>query len=108
MSGAAPAVTNLHGVDAIGIYSKASAAPQAAPYADLVAATEAYWRTMAATLQPMVPTALTGADRRPQGREACPLGACTEAVCGRGPLLPFWSCRRDRSSCSGYGQLDCG
>lgn len=66
MSGAANNMVSPNGVNAIGIYSKATTAPQAASYADLVATTEAYWRTMAATLQPMVPTALTGADRRPR------------------------------------------
>ena len=54
------------GVDAIGIYSKPSAAPPRAPYADLKASTEAYWNHMADMKQQMVPTALTGADRRPR------------------------------------------
>jgi hypothetical protein len=72
MIGASIGAVSLNGVDAIGIYSKPSAAPHAAAYADLVASTEAYWRTMANTGQSMVPTALTGADRRPRVERPVP------------------------------------
>ena len=64
--GASKGAIAVTGADAVGIYSKPNAAPRAAPYASLVASTEAYWRTIAETGQSMIPTALTGADRRPR------------------------------------------
>jgi hypothetical protein len=66
LTGAVKGAAALNGADAIGIYSKPNVAPKAAPYSDLAASTEAYWKTIAATGQSVVPTALTGADRRPR------------------------------------------
>jgi hypothetical protein len=57
--------------DAIGIYSKVTQAPVAAPFGDLVRLTEAYWDKLA-TMGPMIPTAMTGADRRPRVEHPVP------------------------------------
>jgi hypothetical protein len=54
------------GADAIGTYEKAGPTPVAGAYSDLVRIAEDYWRTLAATGQPVVPTAMTGWDRRPR------------------------------------------
>lgn len=67
----APA-TEAYGVDAVGIYSKPGRAPIEGDYDDLTRSVEAYWRRLARTGQPVVPTAVTGADRRPRVERPVP------------------------------------
>jgi hypothetical protein len=66
------------GADAIGLYSKANSAPVAGTYADLVKNDKAYWAKLASTGEPMVPTVLTGADRRPRVERPVPWEAATQ------------------------------
>jgi hypothetical protein len=54
------------GCDAIGSYATLVAAPLAGTYAQLVTASEAAWTALKATGAAMVPTAISGADRRPR------------------------------------------
>lgn len=64
-AGAATARTTA-GADAIGTYANLLAAPLAGTYAAEVTAAEGAWTSIAATGSPMIPTAITGADRRPR------------------------------------------
>lgn len=66
MVGATSGAVSTAGADAISIYSTATSAPVAGTYASLVSTVEAYWATMAGTGQSVVPTAVTGLDRRPR------------------------------------------
>ncbi len=54
----------LYGLDAIGSYAYIS--PSTGTYAAGYAGVEAYWATLAATGQAMIPTAITGWDLRPR------------------------------------------
>jgi len=76
--GAVPGAGSAAGADAIGIYSKANSAPEAGYYSDLVNVVEAYWMTLAATGQSVIPTAVTGADRRPRVERPVPWEAATQ------------------------------
>jgi hypothetical protein len=76
--GAAAGAALAVGADAISIYSKPNPAPVARPYSDLAAAQEAYWRVMATTDQSIIPTAMTGADRRPRVERPVPWEAATQ------------------------------
>ena len=69
---AAAGVVAATGADAIGTYSVTTPDPAAGPYAALVTVAEAYWATLAATGQAMVPTAITGHDRRPRVERPVP------------------------------------
>jgi hypothetical protein len=70
--GAHPGAVAAAGADAIGIYSKAWAAPSNGVYPQLTQAVEAYWQTQAATGQEVVPTAMTGGDKRPRIQRPVP------------------------------------
>ncbi|MCK1368308.1 hypothetical protein [Bradyrhizobium sp. 62] len=72
LTGAIRYAAELVGADAVGIYSKATKAPVAGPYAELAEADKVYWSQLASTGQSVVPTVLTGADRRPRVERPVP------------------------------------
>jgi hypothetical protein len=59
-------------LDAIGLYATAVGPFGAAPYAELVRQTEAYWDKLAATGIPIVPNVMTGWDTRPREKSPPP------------------------------------
>jgi hypothetical protein len=78
LAGAVPGAVKQVGADAIGIYSKANVAPIAGKYSDLIQTDKMYWRRLALTGQSMIPTVLTGADRRPRIERPVPWEASTQ------------------------------
>lgn len=68
----AAGTTAATGADAVAAYASGASPSVAQAYSVLVTAVEALWVTIAATTQPMVPTAVTGWDRRPRNERPVP------------------------------------
>jgi hypothetical protein len=67
LGGLAPrGIVKSTGADAVGNYAYAAPVPLAGTYSQLVSNAEGEWMTLAATGQSVVPTAMTGWDRRPR------------------------------------------
>jgi hypothetical protein len=76
LAAAATGVLAATGCQATGNYAIAAGqAELAGSYASLVSRVEAYWGTMLATGQAVIPTAVTGYDRRPRIKRPVPWGA---------------------------------
>lgn len=82
--GAINGAVSAAGADAIGIYSFTGNPLNAGAYSSLVSAAEGEWTTLAATSQSIVPTAMTGFDRRPRVARPVPW-----EVTGTFPQIPY-------------------
>jgi hypothetical protein len=87
---ASSGILSATGCQAIGEYALAAAQDQlGGTYAQLVTRAEAYWATMLATAQAVVPTCVTGWDRRPRAARPVPWEAT--GATGQKPYIGYGS-----------------